>query len=87
MTGSRHIWTRCPGACGGPLRVAVDGLPGSGAGELADALVGPLRERGREALRVSAEDFLRPASLRFERGRDDPDAYYEDRYDLRGAPP
>ena len=64
------------------MRVAVDGLPGSGAGHLADALVDPLRERGRDALRVSAEDFLRPASLRFERGRNDPDAYYEDRYDL-----
>lgn len=65
------------------MRVAVDGLPGSGASELADDLVDPLRERGREALRVSAEDFVRPASLRLERGRDDPDAYYEDRYDLR----
>ncbi|WP_166677607.1 uridine kinase [Amycolatopsis arida] len=54
------------------VRVAVDGP--RGAGELADALVDPLRVRGRAVLRVSAGDFLRAASLRFERGRTDPDA-------------
>ena len=41
----------------------------------------PLRLRGRPVLRVSAEWFLRPASLRFERGRTDPDAFYDDRLD------
>src|SRR5204862_1870891 len=34
----------------------------------------PLRLRGRPVIRVSAGWFLRPASLRFERGRTDPDA-------------
>lgn len=32
-------------------------------------------------VRVHAEDFLRPASLRFEHGRQDADAYLEDRLD------
>jgi hypothetical protein len=45
---------------------------------LADSLVDPLRVRGRQVLRVSAADFLRPASLRFERGKRDPDARYTD---------
>lgn len=63
-------------------RVLVDGAPPSGAGELADALVDPVRARGRAVLRVRAGDFLRPASLRFERGRTDPDAYYDDRLDV-----
>ncbi|MDH2429145.1 uridine kinase [Sphaerisporangium sp. TRM90804] len=63
---------------GGWARVAVDGAPAARPGELADALVGPLRLRGREVLRVSAADFLRPASLRFEFGRDDPDSFYAD---------
>ncbi|MFC4000820.1 uridine kinase [Prauserella oleivorans] len=60
-------------------RVAVDGS-GTAADPagLADSLVEPLRVRGREVLRVSAWDFLRPASLRFERGRTDPDVRYED---------
>ncbi|WP_461011250.1 nucleoside/nucleotide kinase family protein [Streptomyces capparidis] len=59
-------------------RVAVDGAPAARPGDLADALVDPLRLRGRPVLRVRAGDFLRPASLRLEHGREDPDAYYED---------
>jgi hypothetical protein len=63
------------------VRVAVDGAPPTAPGRLADALVAPLRARGRPAVRVSADAFLRPASLRYEHGREDPDAYYEDRLD------
>ncbi|HEY3437080.1 MAG TPA: uridine kinase [Actinotalea sp.] len=63
------------------LRVAVDGAPSARPGELADALVAPLRAAGRPAVRVRADDFLRPASLRFELGRRDADAYYADRLD------
>lgn len=33
-------------------------------------------------MRISADDFLRPASLRFERGKQDPDARYTDWLDL-----
>ncbi|WP_106401629.1 nucleoside/nucleotide kinase family protein [Actinocorallia populi] len=66
------------------LRVAIDGAPAAEPGRLADALVEPLRTRGREALRVSAWDFLRPASLRYEFGRDDPDAFYDDWLDANG---
>jgi len=61
----------------GRLRVAIDGPKAASPGDLADALVGPLRRRGVEALRVRADDFLRPASLRYERGRTDPDSFYE----------
>lgn len=66
---------------GGRLRVAVDGAPAAGPGDLADALVDPLRAAGRPAVRVSADDFLRPASVRLEHGHDDADAYLEDRID------
>jgi hypothetical protein len=65
------------------VRVLVDGAPPTRPGQLADALVDPLRALGRPVVRVHAEDFLRPASVRFEHGRDDPDAYLEDRLDLR----
>ena len=68
-------------ACSNVLRVAVDGHPATSPGAFADALVDSLRLRGRPVLRVSAEWFLRPASLRFERGRTDPDAFYDDRLD------
>ncbi|MBO4210201.1 uridine kinase [Micromonospora echinofusca] len=58
------------------LRVAVDGPPAAGPGTLADALVDPLRAQGRPVLRITTDDFLRPASLRLEYGRTNPDAYY-----------
>ncbi|GAA4467749.1 uridine kinase [Phytohabitans houttuyneae] len=58
------------------LRVAVDGPPPAGTDALAAALVDPLRARGRSAVHVPAAGFLRPASLRLEYGRDNPDAFY-----------
>jgi hypothetical protein len=64
------------------VRVIVDGAPPASPGELADRLAAELRVLGRAVLRVSASDFLRPASLRFERGREDPDSRYEDWLDL-----
>jgi hypothetical protein len=74
---------RIAGLPGTPwLRVGIDGAPSAGPRELADALVGPLRVRGRAAVRVDAGDFLRPASIRLELGRRNPEAYYERWYDL-----
>lgn len=60
------------------VQVVVDGAPAARPAQLADELVAPLRVRGRPVLRVSAEDFLRPASLRLEYGRTDPDVFYTD---------
>jgi len=62
-------------------RVALDGAPATRPGELARGLADALRVRGRSALVVAADGFLRPASLRFEHGRRDPDAYYDLWYD------
>jgi hypothetical protein len=58
------------------LRVAIDGAPAARPEDLADALVDPLRVRGRPAVRIAADDFLRPASVRLEYGRTNPDAFY-----------
>lgn len=69
-----------PGA-GPATRVLIDGAPPAYPHGWAAALVGPLRLRGRPVLHASAVDFLRPASLRLERGRRDPDAFYTDRLD------
>jgi hypothetical protein len=62
----------------------TDGQVLDGPGSLADALVAPLRALGRQVVRVRATDHLRPASLRFERGRRDPDSLYEDWLDEAG---
>ncbi len=77
------------GSVGGPaeagrVRVAVDGAPAAGPDDLAAALVDPLRALSRPVLHVRAEDFLRPASVRLERGRHNPDAYYEGWVDEAG---
>jgi hypothetical protein len=65
------------------LAVAVDGADGAtDTAGLADALVDPLRLLGRAAVRVPASGFLRPASLRFEHGKRNPDARYTDWLDL-----
>ncbi|HUX71103.1 MAG TPA: uridine kinase [Cellulomonadaceae bacterium] len=66
----------------GRVRVLVDGHPSTHPEALADALVDPLRAVGRPVVRVSAADFLRPASVRFEHGRTD-DSALDDRVDLR----
>jgi hypothetical protein len=60
----------------GHVRVALDGAPAAGPGAVADALVDPLRVRGRPAVRIAAGDFLRPASVRLEFGRTNPDTFY-----------
>lgn len=66
------------------LRVALDGAPPTRPDELAGSLVDPVRLRGRQAIVVRAADYLRPASLRLERGRTDPDAFYDDWLDAGG---
>jgi hypothetical protein len=66
------------------VRLAVDGAPVAEPARLADALGEALRLRGRPVLRVSAGGFLRPASLRFERGKWNPDARYDDWLDAGG---
>ncbi|MEV4917245.1 uridine kinase [Streptomyces tirandamycinicus] len=71
ITGSRS-------GDGGPwLRVAVDGAPAAGTARVAAALADALRLRGRAVRVVGINGFLRPASLRYERGREDPDGYYD----------
>nr|WP_223182741.1 MULTISPECIES: uridine kinase [unclassified Streptomyces] len=59
------------------LTVGVDGPPAAPGGTLAELLAEELRARGRSVQVVGTTGFLRPASLRYEHGKRDPDAYYE----------
>lgn len=72
-----------PCAPGTRPAVAIDGAPPTGTDVLAARLVEALRLRGRQAVHVAARDYLRPASLRFELGRDDPDVFYTEWLDLK----
>lgn len=64
-----------------PARVAIDGPPWSGL-DLAPLVADALAAWSRPAVTVRGADYLRPASVRLERGRDDPDAFYDDWLDL-----
>ncbi|HEY2101131.1 MAG TPA: uridine kinase [Pseudonocardia sp.] len=68
----------------GRVRVLLDGAPPTEPAGFADGLAEELRLRGRPVLRVSASDFLRPASVRLEHGRDDPDELLDGWLDLAG---
>jgi hypothetical protein len=59
----------------GLVRVAIDGPPCAGPAALASSLADPLRALGRPLVHVPAQGFWRDASLRFEHGREDVEAY------------
>ncbi|GAA1249631.1 hypothetical protein GCM10009609_11280 [Pseudonocardia aurantiaca] len=68
----------------GRVRLAIDGPPAAGPQALADRVGARLRERGRAAVVVLAADFLRPASVRLEYGREDPDEFLDGWLDVGG---
>ncbi|MFE4593092.1 nucleoside/nucleotide kinase family protein [Streptomyces laurentii] len=80
LTGAvvRRLDRTAPGDGSDWLKVGVDGPPAAPAAEFADRIAEELRLRGRSVLVVATDGFLRPASLRFEYGKRDPDAYYTD---------
>ena len=67
-----------------PTRVAIDGLDAAGKTTLADELAPLVEARGREAIRVSLDDFHRPRADRYRKGRESPQGYYEDSFDHAG---
>lgn len=66
------------------LCVAVDGAPGASGVSVAADLASELTAANRPALVLAAHDFLRPASLRLEYGREDPDVFYDEWLDVKG---
>jgi hypothetical protein len=68
----------------GRVRLAVDGAPPTGPRALADAVAAELRTRGRATVVVAADDYLRPASLRLEYGRTNPDEFLDGWLDVDG---
>ena len=65
----------------GRIRLAIDGAPAARPDELAALVVAALGPR--PALHVRADAYLRQASLRFEHGRDNPDAWLDEWLDVR----
>ena len=69
-------------ACGHPLRLGIDGVDASGKTSLADELVAPLTAMGRPVFRASIDGFHRPRAERYKMGRQSPEGYFRDSFQL-----
>ncbi|RZU50853.1 uridine kinase [Krasilnikovia cinnamomea] len=62
------------------VRVAVDGVDGSGKTMFADELAAAVKAIGRPVVRVSLDDFLNTRTVRYRQGRASPRGFWEDSY-------
>lgn len=67
---------------GRPVLVAIDGVDGAGKTTFANGLAKILDESGTSAIVVHEDDFLNPRSIRYRLGRNSPEGYFSDSYDL-----
>jgi uridine kinase len=61
---------------------AVDGVDGSGKTTFASRLAAAIEVAGRPAVIVHEDDFLAPREVRYRLGRESPEGYFRDSYDL-----
>jgi uridine kinase len=59
--------------------VAVDGVDGAGKSTFANALAQAVQ---RPTVRASVDDFHNPQAVRYRRGRESPEGFYRDSFDL-----
>jgi uridine kinase len=64
------------------LRVAIDGVDGVGKTRFGDELAAQFAAIGRPTIRASADGFHHPRTIRYQRGRDSPEGFYRDSYDV-----
>jgi uridine kinase len=64
------------------VRVGIDGVDGVGKSTFAVELAASLRARGRTVVQVSADGFHHPRAIRYRRGRDSPEGFWLDAYNL-----
>ncbi|MDP9028787.1 MAG: uridine kinase [Actinomycetota bacterium] len=65
----------------GRVVVAVDGADGAGKTVFSDDLATELRGMGHTVFRASMDDFHQPRALRYAKGRESAQGFYEDSYD------
>lgn len=63
-----------------PLRVAINGIEGTGKTKFAEGLTQFLKQRGKNALQVSIDGFHFNKAHRYRQGKDSAQGYYEDSY-------
>lgn len=65
-----------------PALIAVDGVDGSGKTTFASQLAAQYAQHGRTAHVVHMDDYLNPRAVRYRLGRDSPEGFFRDTYDL-----
>jgi len=63
-----------------PIRVAIDGIDAAGKTKLGDELVAPLENLGRTTIRASIDSFHNPRNVRYKKGSNSPEGYYQDSF-------
>ena len=66
----------------GILKVAIDGVDGAGKTSLADQLAEVLEAGGTRVIRAGIDGFHNPRAIRHARGKDSPEGFFRDSYDL-----
>jgi uridine kinase len=66
----------------GILKVAIDGVDGAGKTSLADRLAQVLDAGGIRVIRAGIDGFHNPRAIRHARGKDSPEGFFRDSYDL-----
>lgn len=65
-----------------PLLVGLDGVDGAGKTYMADELFLTLKPKTeRQIVRISIDDFHNPRSIRYAKGKDSSEGFYQDSYD------
>ena len=77
---ARQILTSDGRAC---TRVAVDGPDGSGKSTFADELAAATRALGHPVVRISLDDFHNVRAVRYQRGRESPEGFWQDSFNYQ----
>jgi uridine kinase len=66
-----------------PIRVAIDGIDAAGKTIFADEIAIALEGLGKPVIRAGIDGFHNPKSIRYARGRYNPEGYYLDSFNYR----
>jgi uridine kinase len=66
-----------------PLLVGIDGVDAAGKTSFADKLADRLKVSNRRIIRASIDGFHNPKSIRYSKGRNSPEGYYLDSFNIR----
>ncbi|MFA5792624.1 MAG: cytidylate kinase family protein [Candidatus Gracilibacteria bacterium] len=63
-----------------PIRIGIDGVDASGKTTLANALADFFKTQNQDVIRASIDGFHNPKSIRYQKGHNSPEGYYQDSF-------